>query len=78
MINPVSFTEDDLLFLKPMHYATVIESLVNITSLINNQQADIKFLLEQNQELKTNNTILSFEHQAMNNARVQDYLTTWR
>jgi hypothetical protein len=78
IINPLSFKEDDLQFLKPLQYQSVIESMVNVTALLNNQQADIKFLLEQNQELKTNNTILSLEHQAMNNARVQDYLTTWR
>lgn len=78
IINPLSFQENDLQFLKPLQYQSVIESMVNVTALLNNQQADIKFLLDQNQELKTNNTILSLEHQAMNNARVQDYLTTWR
>jgi hypothetical protein len=78
MLNPVSFTEDDLQFLKPLQYQHVIEAMVNVTALVNNQQADIKFLLDQNQELQTTNTILSLEHQAMNNARVQDYLTTWR
>jgi hypothetical protein len=78
MINPVLFTEDDLLFLKPLQYQNVIEAMVNVTALVNNQQADIKFLLDQNQELQTTNTILSLEQQAMNNARVQDYLTTWR
>jgi hypothetical protein len=78
MFNLNLFTEDDLQFLKPLQYQHVIEAMVNVTALVNNQQADIKFLLDQNQELQTTNTILSLEHQAMNNARVQDYLTTWR
>lgn len=78
MLNPILFTEDDLQFLKPLQYQNVIETMVDVVSLVNNQQADIKFLLEENEQLKTNNTILSLEHQAMNNARVQDYLTTWR
>lgn len=78
MFSLTLFTEDDLQFLKPLQYQHVIEAMVNVTALVNNQQADIKFLLEQNQELQTTNTILSLDHQAMNNARVQDYLTTWR
>ena len=78
MFSLTPFTEDDLQFLKPLQYQHVIEAMVNVTALVNNQQADIKFLLDQNQELQTTNTILSLEHQAINTARVQDYLTTWR
>lgn len=72
------FTEEDLLHLKPIDYQTVISFLVNTTSLINNQQADINFLLEENKNLKTINNTLSLEHEQMQNTRAQDYLTTWR
>jgi hypothetical protein len=75
---PSMFTEDDFQFLKPIQYQSVIEAMVDVTALVNNQQADITYLLQENLALKSINSELLAEIDSMQNTRVQDYLTTWR
>jgi hypothetical protein len=75
---PVLFTQDDFHHLNPIQYQSVIEAMVHVAALVNNQQADITYLLQENLALKSINSELIAEIDNIQNTRVQDYLTTWR
>jgi len=78
IVYPAYFSAEELSSLSLISYSQAVLASVEINALITNQQADISYLIKQNAKLQQQVEQLTSTQQELQNARTEDYLTTWR